>query len=433
MEKINNTKNIRDLFCGVDELLPCKDGKYIKPINFDNGATTPAFKCVLKYIEEFMPLYAAVGRSDGYKSKFSTKIYELSKEIVTDFFNINNKDDYEVIYVKNTTEGINMLSNLLINSKEEVVITTRMEHHSNDLPWRKKCKVIYGQILENGRLDLESIEKIFELYKDKIKLISVTGASNVTGFVSDIHYLAKLAHKNNAYIIVDGAQLVPHKEVFLEGKESDDYIDFIAFSAHKMYAPFGIGAVIGRKEILSNLTPDYVGGGQVKIVTDNKVIYKNSSERFEAGTQNLIGAIALISAMKMIRSIGFSTIETMENKLLYELISGLQDIPRIRLYGEDSTRERLGIVVFNIDDVHHEKIGSILASEGISVRTGCFCAQPYAKRLLRISDAREQYYLMNPDDVKAGMVRVSLGIYNTSDEICRFLNIMEYISKHVYI
>ena len=422
---------LRQLFCGVDELIPIKNGEYIKPINFDNGATTPSFKLVLKYINEFMPLYGAIGRSDGYKSNFSTKIYNLSRDIVLNFFNVTNKEDYDVIYVKNTTEGINMLSNILVD-KDDIVITTRMEHHSNDLPWRKNCKTMYVDVLDNGRLDIECIKNIFKCHGDKVKLVAITGASNVTGFINDIYYLARLSHYYNARILVDGAQLVPHKEIFLEGYGKNDYIDFLVFSAHKMYAPFGIGAIVGRHEYLQEYKPDYVGGGQVKLVTDNKVIYKNSPDRFEAGTQNLMGVLALMASIKMIRQIGFDNIEQHENILTYNLLNGLTSIPRIELYGECTTENRLGIVVFNLEDVHHEEVGRILAQKGISVRTGCFCAQPYAKRLLKVSDEKEKYHILHPDEIKEGMVRVSLGLYNSLDEVNKFLNIIEYLSRYVY-
>lgn len=425
-------KKIREAFIGINESVPIRSGEFIRGINFDNAATTPAFKNVLKYVNNFMPYYGSVARGEGYKSKISTDIYEKSRERILELFSLDGREDYEVIYVKNTTEGLNKLSNRLITSGEDLVISTRMEHHSNDLPWRGKCRLEYIEIDEYGKISLEEIEKTLKEYEGEFKYLTIAGASNVTGYINPINKIAKLVHKYGGKIIVDGAQLVPHKRVNMAGKELDESIDYLVFSAHKMYAPFGIGVIVAAKEGLINGEPDYKGGGTVNLVTDDDVIWGNGSSKDEAGTPNLLGVVALLAAIDEINTIGYDIVEQREEWLLRELLRGLNNIRDVTLYGYPYYEgDRLGIGVFNVKGLWHGNVANLLSRiGGISVRNGCFCAQPYVQRLLGIDRQIIQEHLRNPKGIKEGMVRVSFGIYNTLDEVWRFLNILEYIVKN---
>ena len=424
----DNIDEIRKLFIGLDNKIVINGKKQVIPINLDNAATTPVLKKVMKAVLKASENYGSIARGDGQKSQYSSDLYEECRRYVIKYFNAPlNK--YTAIFVSNTTEGINKLSNILIKNKNDIVITSRMEHHSNDLPWRGKCDLKYVEVDEKGRIIMEELEEMFSIYQDRIKYVTITGASNVTGYITDIRRVAKLAHKYGAKLIVDGAQLVPHRAINICGKEDDDYIDFLIFSAHKVYAPFGSGAIIGLRDELEKYPPDTKGGGTVERVLDDEIIWLSTPEKNEAGSPNFFGAVALMQALKEMNKIGFELIESNEKKLLKILIEGMKNFERVILYGDnENIEDRLGIMVFNIDRLCYEMVGEYLASiRGIAVRQGGFCAHPYTRRLLGIkNDEIEEYIKKNG---MPGMVRVSLGAYNSEKEVNIFLETIEYICK----
>ena len=375
-------------------------------------------------------IYASIGRGTGQKAEISTNLYNESRSFLLNYFNVKNKDDYTVIFVKNTTEGINRLSKILPkNSDDEVIISSRMEHHSNDLPWRNRGKVDYIEIDEYGRLKLEELEDKLKKNLGKVKYVSLTGASNVTGYINDIHYIAKIVHKYNAKLIVDGAQLVPHRKISISGNSKDEQIDFLVFSSHKIYSPFGIGVIIGLKEDFNLGNPDHIGGGTVDLVLDNEITYLVPPERYEAGTPNFLGTMSLINSLEVLDDIGYDYIKDHEDKLLKTALDGLTSIPKVINYGDaEFFDDRLGICTFNIKDVYHRDVAEILAKrKGISVRHGWFCAHPYCRRLMNSTEEEAKAFLNNPDAKMLGMVRVSFGLYNTIKEVHSFLNVMEDI------
>ena len=424
----DNIDEIRKLFIGLDNKIVINGKKQVIPINLDNAATTPVLKKVMKAVLKASENYGSIARGDGQKSQYSSDLYEECRRYVIKYFNAPlNK--YTAIFVSNTTEGINKLSNILIKNKNDIVITSRMEHHSNDLPWRGKCDLKYVEVDEKGRIIMEELEEMFSIYQDRIKYVTITGASNVTGYITDIRMVAKLAHKYGAKLIVDGAQLVPHRAINICGKEDDDYIDFLIFSAHKVYAPFGSGAIIGLRGELEKYPPDTKGGGTVERVLDDEIIWLSTPEKNEAGSPNFFGAVALMQALKEMNKIGLELIESNEKKLLKMLIDGMKNFERVILYGDnENIEDRLGIMVFNIDRLCYEMVGEYLASiRGIAVRQGGFCAHPYTRRLLGIkNDEIEEYIKKNG---MPGMVRVSLGAYNSEKEVNIFLETIEYICK----
>lgn len=225
----DNKDDLRKLFVGLDKKVNVEGKGRIIPINFDNAATTPPFKRVMKKILETSEYYGSIERGDGQKSLYCSDLYEESRNYLLKYFNAP-EDIYTAIFVANTTDGLNMLSNILINSKDDIVITTRMEHHSNDLPWRGKCNLKYVEVREDGRININDIEELVDKYRERIKYITITGASNVTGYINDIKRIAKLIHKYGGKIIVDGAQLVPHKRVSMCQEDSSENIDFLVFS-----------------------------------------------------------------------------------------------------------------------------------------------------------------------------------------------------------
>ncbi|CDG01210.1 Putative Cysteine desulfurase [Clostridium chauvoei JF4335] len=421
---------LRNSLVGLEKKVPILGGHEVIPVNFDNAATTPVFRRVIDKIIETSEYYGSIGRGMGQKSEYSTKVYNESREYILKFFNAP-ADKYTAIFVNNTTEGINRLSNMLIRDKNDVIITTRMEHHSNDLPWRGKCKLDYIEVDAVGRLKFEELENKLDNYNGAVKYVSVTAASNVTGYINDIYEIARIVHKYGAKLIVDGAQIVAHKRVKIMGDSNEDSIDFLVFSAHKMYAPFGSGAIIGLKECFEEVASDLKGGGTVDTVLDYEEFYLPPPEKDEAGTPNFFGAVALVEAMKQLEIIGYDEIDSNEHSLLKRVTEGMSSIPNVISYGDTKNiDDRLGIIVFNIEGIYHAEVARALAQiRGIAVRQGAFCAHPYVKRLLNLTDEEATKHLTNPRCKMPGMVRASFGLYNSVDEIDVFLNTIELISN----
>lgn len=420
--------DLRKLFVGLDKKVNINGKGRIVPINFDNAATTPPFKRVVKRVLETTEYYGSIARGDGQKSQYCSDLYEECRRYILKYFNAP-EEIYTAIFVGNTTDGLNKLSNILINNKEDIVITTRMEHHSNDLPWRNKCDLKYVEVNEDGRININEIEELIERYKEKVKYITITGASNVTGYINDIRKISGLIHKYGGKIIVDGAQLVPHKKIYMYKKDSLENIDFLVFSGHKIYAPFGSGAIIGLRKDFNNNLPDTKGGGTVEYVIDNNQLWINTPEKNEAGTPNLFGAVAIMEAMKEIENIGFERIEKNEKELLQYLINGLKELNRVKLYADnDCIDDRLGILVFTIDGMKYYEVGEKLSEiKAIGVRQGGFCSHPYTRRVLGIPNNQLQEYI-NKNGIP-GLVRVSLGIYNSKKEANIFLETVELLCR----
>ena len=422
--------NYRELYDGIDEQIKLPNGTFITPINFDNGATTPPFKSVTKIISDNIQNYGPIARGVGFKGEYCTNMFEKSREVILNFFGLNYCNTHTVIYTKSDTEALNILANTLIKDKEDMILTTRMEHHANDLPFRNMGKVVYVEVDKLGRININNIENELAKSNGKIKVVTITGASNVTGYINPIHEIAKIAHKYNALIIVDGAQLIAHKKIDMRGTCEAESIDFLTFSAHKAYAPFGSGAIIGRKDYLNRCEPFLSGGGCVSGVFDDNVIWAGVPERFEAGTQNFFGIIAMAKGLEDLQNIGFSNIEKHEADLKNYLINNMKKIKNVILYGDvNNTDDRIGVIPFNVVEREYEDLAIKMATEkGISLRSGKFCAHPYVYRLLGVSDC-DAYKDIVSGEHCYGMVRASLGLYNTKEEADIFLNQLEYMAN----
>lgn len=424
--------NYRHLVAGADTKIPLKNGQLATAINFDNAASTPPFVSVMEEIVKFSTMYSSIHRGTGYKSQFSSQLFEEARSIVIKFVNADPLQD-TVIFVKNTTEAINKLSyRLWEGKKKSVILSTCMEHHSNDLPWRNKFQVDYVQTDPYGKLSLEDLESKLIKHKGNVKLVTVTGASNVTGYVNPIHKIAELAHRYRAKILVDGAQLVPHNAINMKPENPLQHIDYLAFSAHKMYAPFGIGVLIGPKETFKQGISEIVGGGTAETVTHDWVVWDNPPHKEEAGSPNVMGVVALVAAIRTLTTIGMRNIDHYENQLTNYANSKLKSIPGITFYSQTALGEpRIGVIPFNIKGIAHERVATILSDQaGIAVRTGCFCTQPYIQRLLSISPKQMEFYRRSVDAARPGVVRISFGLYNDFGEIDVLTQLLERIIKH---
>ncbi|WP_455539029.1 aminotransferase class V-fold PLP-dependent enzyme [Terrisporobacter sp.] len=423
-----NINKYRELFIGVDNPVMLASGNMAMPIGFDNGATTPSLKSSYRAFCKGLVTYGAVARGTGQKSEITTQKYEEARQIILDFFNVGNDTNYTAIFGKTTTECINLLAKVLIKDKNERVLTTRMEHHANDLPWRYNCNVDYVDVDCNGRICIDDIENKLKKGNGEIKYVTITGASNVTGYINPIQEIAKICHNYNSKIIVDAAQLVAHKEINMKGNCPGEEIDFLVFSGHKAYAPYGSGCIIGLKEELSKVIPFLKGGACVKAVTDYDVVWKEPPELHEAGSPNSLGVIATARALQELKIIGFDNIYEHEMILKEFIIDEMKKIDRVILYGDSKNiDDRLGIIAFNIEGEDYKVMGKKFADEmAIALRTGKFCAHPYVNRLMGISDEIACYNAYNNKPTN-GMMRASLGLYNTMEEARSFIAYIKYL------
>ena len=301
-----------------------------------------------------------------------------------------------------------------------------MEHHANDLSWRERCRVYYAEVDEKGRVDYTAIENM--LVKVKPKYVAITAASNVTGYVTDVHRVAKLAHKYGAKIIVDGAQIVAHRQFSMMGLSPDENIDFLVFSAHKMYSPYGGGAVVGLTDVLNEHMPEFYGGGTIKIVGDTWETYKDAPARYEAGSPNYPGVIGMGKAIDILSEVGFDAIQAHEQKLNKRLIDGLKKLPNVVIYGDyENISDRVGVVTFNFTDTNSYLLAQELSKMGgVATRRGAFCANPYVWRLMGIPDDSLTRFENCGDMSTPGMIRVSFGIYNTEEEVDALLSLLPH-------
>lgn len=408
-------------------LVPCIDGIERPYVNLDNAATTPALREVAETVERFGGWYSSVHRGTGYKSRLSTGAYEQARHIVGDFVGVD-WDAQTLIFTQHTTDSVNRLARRFPLENSDLVLSTVMEHHANLLPWNQKDQVVHVGLEAGGRgpgIDLDGVKSAFEEYGGRIRLLAVTGASNVTGCMTPIHELARLAHRNGALIFVDGAQLVPHRPVDLLSSDDPAHIDFMAFSGHKMYAPYGTGVLVGPRSIFGTGTPAVLGGGAVDAVRLDEVLWTDLPEREEAGSPNVVGAVALAKACRVLDAHGMDRIARHERELTAHMLDRLRDVPGLCLVGgedPDPERDRVAVFAFTMDGYEHGELAAILGFEyGIAVRNGCFCAQPYIRILAEVSeeDDRTMWERIQRGERTdmPGFVRASAGCYTTAEHV----------------
>ncbi len=415
---------VRERIVGVKQRVPLLNGETRTYINFDNAASTPSLREVLDTVNTFMNWYSSVHRGTGFKSRVATQAYDDAREIVAKFVGANARE-HVVIFGKNTSEAVNKLARRFPLAKDDVVLVSLLEHHSNDLPWRSVATIDHVTANSFGELDEADFDRKLEQYRGRLKLVAITGASNVSGSLPPIHRLAEKAHAAGAQIMVDCAQLAPHRPISIGALDDPAHLDYVAISAHKMYAPFGTGALIGRRDTFEQGEPDYSGGGTIEIVTTDSVEWAAPPDRDEAGSPNVVGAVALAAAAKALQTIGMTAIADHEAELTAYTLDRLRSIDDVQIYGDpnpESTAGRLGVIPFNINGMSHFQVAAILGAEfGIGVRNGCFCAHPYLLHLLGLSaeesDAVRRDILANDRRDMPGMVRVSFGMYNTAEEV----------------
>ncbi len=436
---MKNALNLRDRIVGIDRQIPLLDGSLVTYVNLDNAASTPSLQDVADAVNRFLPYYSSVHRGTGFKSRLSTAAYDQAHQIVGRFVGADLSTN-TVIFGKNTTEAINKLSYRLPMPPEAVIINTQLEHHSNDLPWRRRAEVVHVDATPEGRLDEDDFDRKLARYAGRIGLVAVSGASNVTGLLQPIHRLARKAHAAGARILVDAAQFAPHRPVEMKPDADPEHLDFVALSAHKMYAPFGTGALIGPKEVFMQSGPEYSGGGTVEVVTLNSVDWSGMPDRDEAGSPNVVGAVAMAAAAQTLIKAGMDNVAAHEEELIVYALEKLRAVPGLRIYGEtDPARasERVGVIPMNLEGVSHFLLAAILGYEGgIGVRSGCFCAHPYVVHLLGVKSdeatAWRAQILGGDRSNMPGMIRISFGCYTNTDDIDRLVFMLDQIARKDY-
>lgn len=366
-------------------------------VYLDSAATTLKPKIVIDRMSSFYSFDAAnVHRGAHYLSDRSTELFEHAREKVAQFIHANSSR--EIIFVRGTTEGINLLANCLgqaLNEGDEIILS-EMEHHSNIVPWQMLAeqKHLTIKVLETTSKGIISQESLKELIGPNSKILALTHASNHLGNIVPIKELSEVAHAAGLKVVVDGAQAIGKMDVDVRDLD----VDFYVFSGHKMFAPFGIGVVYGKEALLNELPPYQGGGSMISSVSFAKTTYNISPFRFEAGTPNVGGAIGLAAAIDFINGIGLPQIEAYENLLVQDALDRLRTIETLELLGP--LTHKIPVFAFNLHNVHCSDVGFLLNQQGIAVRTGHHCTQPLLQKLH-----------LN------GSVRASLSIYNTIEEI----------------
>ena len=364
-------------------------------VYLDNAATTQKPQAVIKSLVDYYEHdNANVHRGVHTLAQRATNAYEATRQKVKEL--INADSEREVVYTKGTTESLNWIARgyaqKFLQPGDEIVLSYA-EHHSNIVPWQQVCektgaKLVYLDLNTDGQVDLEKAE---HLITKKTKIVSLAQVSNVLGAINPLKELAQLAHQNGAIMVVDGAQSVPHMPV--DVKELD--IDFLAFSGHKMLGPTGTGILWGKLELLNQMEPLDFGGEMIDFVELENSTFKEVPWKFEGGTQNIAGVIALGKAIDYLKAIGLANIAQHETELMEYVLPKLQAIDGFELYGSADPAKHAGIISFNLAGLHPHDTATALDMEGVAIRAGHHCAQPLMKKLQIAASARASFYLYN--------------------------------------
>ena len=389
-----------------------KNGK--KLVYLDNAATTQkpmqVINAICKYYSEYN---SNIHRAVYQIAEEATEEYEKTRDSICKFINARHPE--EIIFTRNTTESINLIAHSWGKNnirKGNKIILTDYEHHSNIVPWQMLCdakgaRINYMDTDDNGYLNLESLSNYLN-DKGKTKLISLSHMSNVLGTIYPVKEIIKIAHEKSIPVVLDGAQSVPHMETDVQ----DTDCDFLAFSAHKMLGPTGVGILYVKKEILESMPPFITGGDMIKEVHKNNTVFNDLPYRFEGGTPNIADVIGFNASIEYLNGIGMENIREHETDLIKYLYDSIKDIKNIKIYGPEIIKDRGGLVSFNIDGVHRHDCATILNDFGVAIRSGHHCAQVLMEKL----------------DIVASS-RASLYIYNTKEEVDIFVDALNDVRR----
>jgi len=374
-------------------------------VYLDNASTTQKPYSVIDSITDFYSNYNSnIHRAVYQLAEEATNMYEQTRQKIANFINVRPE---EIIFTRNTTESINLIAHSWARTnlkKDDVIVITEIEHHSNIVPWQIICQEIgtrleYVGIDENGFLDLEYMIELIS--SRKVKLVSLSHMSNVLGTIVPIERIIKIAHEHDIPVLVDGAQSVPHMPINVKNMECD----FLVFSAHKMLGPTGVGILYAKKEYLDKMKPFMSGGDMIKEVFKFHTNYNDVPYKFEAGTPNIADVVGFSAAIEYLEKIGMDNIRKHEIYLTEYALESMSSLDYITIYGPKDTKYRGGVISFNIADIHPHDLATIMNDHGIAIRSGHHCAQVLMQRLDVPATSRASFY-----------------IYNTKEEIDKFVN-----------
>ena len=440
-------ERLRTAFTGRATRYPLATEETAPRIYLDSAASNLRLSVAENIVAEAMKHYANTHSQLHFGARIMTELYHRSHEIVAEFVGASD-DDTVVFCGTGVTGGLNRMARILTEKRpdRDVVITTMMEHHANDLPHRKHAGEVIHVPLEHdidgeaGRVDMNALRQTITEHADRLNYVAVTAVSNVTGVVNPIHEIARLAHEAGALCVVDAAQSAAHAPLSMQGNAPEERIDVLCLSGHKIYAPGSPGVIVARKDLFAGLEPQEVGGGIVEFVdTERYVVTDDLPEREETGTPNLPGSFLLATTLYLMGRVGMDLIAEDERELTQYALTKLEGIDGLRIYGSHrmEVAERIGVITFNLKELPHGLVTAILNDYyGIAVRNECFCAQPFVRQLLGIADERgvapsSCTDTCGPDDAPAasgdgappreqpGMVRISFGLYNTKKDVDR--------------
>lgn len=411
---------------GDHEPVPCVDGVARPYVNLDAAASTSALPSVARRVTEFLPTYSSVHRGAGFRSRESTAAYERARQTALAFAGRVEGGDDVAIFCRNTTEAINHLAYRLRLEPHDVVATTVMEHHANLLPWARVCDRRFVECGTDGTFTVEAVTAVLDA-SPRPRLLAISGASNVTGWRPPIDVIIEGAHARGIPVLVDAAQLAPHAPL-------PPTADYVAWSGHKMYAPFGTGVLVGPRATFAEGDPFLAGGGAVDLVDLDEVVWTDPPDREEAGSPNVLGAVALDAAIGELLDLGWPAIGAHDDEIRAALQAGLAGIPGLRMLGPPATTDTLPLATFVVEGVPHALVAARLSAEfGIGVRHGCFCAHPYLLRLLGLSPAEVLAYraavLAGDRRTIPGAVRASAGLSTSPADVDRLVSAVATIAS----
>ncbi len=421
-------EQLKTAFIGLNTHYKLADDRLTRRIYLDSGASTLMLKPANDAVQAYLPHYANTHTTVHTSAKITSTIIEWAHRRVLEFAGADNNTYLCTFLGNGTTAAANRVAEGLaaLRPDKEIVLISSMEHHSNDLPHRYHAKKfehipLLGQGMLSGQINLSQLENSLKKHKNKVNYVALTGVSNVTGMINPLKQVADLVHQYDAYLVVDGAQMIAHVPVNL----TDLDCDFFLFSGHKIYAPGSPGVLIGKKTLIGAMPPSQFGGGMVHAVTKwGYQLAETPLEREYAGTPNIPGTIALACVLECISRVSMETIFEKEKALVRYALNKLQQCRAIKIYGEQKNTDRVASLSFNLTDIGHGLVAAILNDyHGIAVRNQCFCAHPYVQEML--TDEFEVLAEKHDDNDTLesvmqnhrGMVRASFGLYTTKEDI----------------
>jgi selenocysteine lyase/cysteine desulfurase len=395
-------------------LVPCVDGLERPYLSFDAAASTPSLVPVADRVAEFLPWYSSVHRGAGYKSQTATAAYEHARAAFLRFAGRPETDT--AIICRNTTESINHLAYRLRFEPGDVVLTTVVEHHANLLPWGRVATRRHVECGKDGTFGVDDVIAGLD-QRPRPKLLAITGASNVTGWLPPLDEIIAASHERGVPVAVDAAQLAPHRPMPVGA-------DFLSWSGHKMYAPFGVGVLVGPRAAFAEGDPFLAGGGAVELVDLDEVVWTDPPEREEAGSPNVVGAVALAASIEEYERLGWDAIIGHERAIADCLRKAVAGVPGVTVLGPGRGADTLPVISFTVDGMPQPLVAARLSAEfAIGVRHGCFCAHPYLIRLLGLSSEAVRQYrhsvLAGDRRSVPGAVRVSACLSTTAEDVDR--------------